>query len=288
MSIQLVRPNAPARCAIAAAALLLAACASKAPAPVLERSPSAARPSASAPAPTAAPAPVSRAPVDPRAPTYTVQRGDNLYRIALEHGQAWRDLATWNNLEDAGKIEVGQVLRVLPPEGVAQSAPVSGGTVATRPISTPAGTPTATPAPAPTVAAKAPESSAPSLEDDAIAFAWPVKGPVLEGFSEAKNKGIDIGGKAGEPVLAAADGKVVYAANGLRGYGNLVIIKHNNTFLTAYAHNQSLAVKENQAIKKGQKIAEMGNSDSERVKLHFEIRRLGKPVDPLRLLPDKP
>jgi lipoprotein NlpD len=280
-------------------ALGLSACATKAPAPVIERSPGAAsRPAVTAPAPAATPAPVSRTPVDPRAPTYTVQRGDNLYRIALEHGQAWRDLAAWNSLEDPGKIEVGQVLRVLPPEGVAQTAPVAAGSVTARPIGAPAGTPAGTPAatpaagapgtPAPTTVAKAPESAAPAPEDDGIAFVWPARGSVLEGFNEVKNKGIDISGKAGDPVVAAADGKVVYAANGLRGYGNLVIIKHNNTYLTAYAHNQALAVKENQVIKKGQKIAEMGNSDAERVKLHFEIRRLGKPVDPLRLLPDKP
>jgi lipoprotein NlpD len=106
----------------------------------------------------------------------------------------------------------------------------------------------------------------------------------LAGFDEAKNKGIDIGGKLGEPVLASADGKVVYAGSGLRGYGNLVILKHNNMYLTAYAHNQTLLVKEDQQVKRGQKIAEMGNSDSEQVKLHFEIRKLGKPVDPAKLL----
>jgi lipoprotein NlpD len=113
---------------------------------------------------------------------------------------------------------------------------------------------------------------------------WPVQGNVLAGFDDAKNKGIDIGGKLGEPVLASADGKVVYAGSGLRGYGNLVILKHNNTYLTAYAHNQTLLVKEDQQVKRGQKIAEMGNSDSEQVKLHFEIRKLGKPVDPAKLL----
>jgi lipoprotein NlpD len=107
----------------------------------------------------------------------------------------------------------------------------------------------------------------------------------LAGFDELKNKGVDIAGRAGDPVLAAADGRVVYAGSGLRGYGNLVILKHNNTFLTAYAHNQSLLVKEDQAVKQGQKIAEMGSSDADRVKLHFEIRRLGKPVDPARYLP---
>jgi lipoprotein NlpD len=106
-------------------------------------------------------------------------------------------------------------------------------------------------------------------------------------FDEAKNKGIDIAGKAGDPVLAAADGRVVYAGSGLRGYGNLIIIKHNNTYLTAYAHNRSLLVKEDQAVRQGQRIAEMGSTDSDQVKLHFEIRRQGKPVDPVRYLPPK-
>ena len=104
-------------------------------------------------------------------------------------------------------------------------------------------------------------------------------------FDESRSKGLGIAGKAGDPVLAAADGKVVYAGSGLRGYGNLVILKHNNTYLTAYAHNRTLLVKEDQSVQKGQKIAEMGNSDADRVKLHFEIRRQGKPVDPARYLP---
>jgi lipoprotein NlpD len=107
---------------------------------------------------------------------------------------------------------------------------------------------------------------------------------VLAGFDEARNKGYDIAGKAGDPVMAAADGRVVYAGAGLRGYGNLIILKHNNTYLTAYAHNQTLLVKEDQTVRKGQKIAEMGATDADRVKLHFEIRRQGKPVDPSRYL----
>jgi lipoprotein NlpD len=114
---------------------------------------------------------------------------------------------------------------------------------------------------------------------------WPANGVLLAGFDEAKNKGLDIGGKAGDPVMAAADGQVVYAGSGLRGYGNLIILKHNNTFLTAYAHNQALLVKEDQKVRKGQKIAEMGKSDADRVKLHFEVRRQGKPVDPAKFLP---
>jgi lipoprotein NlpD len=123
--------------------------------------------------------------------------------------------------------------------------------------------------------------------EEGLGFIWPASGPLLSGFDEAKNKGLDIGGKAGDAVVAAADGQVVYAGAGLRGYGNLLILKHNNVFLTAYAHNQTLLVKEDQKVKKGQKIAEIGSSDSANGvnKLHFEIRRQGKPVDPAKLLP---
>ncbi|MDO8371315.1 MAG: peptidoglycan DD-metalloendopeptidase family protein, partial [Polaromonas sp.] len=134
-------------------------------------------------------------------------------------------------------------------------------------------------------AASAP-ASASGGEDD-VAWIWPAQGPVLAGFDEAKNKGMDIAGKTGDPVMASADGRVVYAGAGLRGYGNLIILKHNNTFLTAYAHNQTLLVKEDQSVRKGQKIAEMGASDTDRVKLHFEIRKQGKPVDPAKFLPAK-
>ena len=121
--------------------------------------------------------------------------------------------------------------------------------------------------------------------DDEIAWIWPADGPLLAGFDEAKNKGLDLGGAAGSAVVASADGRVVYVGAGLRGYGNLIILKHNNTYLTAYAHNQTLLVKEDQNVRKGQKIAEMGNSDADRVKLHFELRRQGKPVDPAKYLP---
>jgi lipoprotein NlpD len=118
-----------------------------------------------------------------------------------------------------------------------------------------------------------------------LGFIWPSNGSLIGGFDEAKNKGIDFAGKAGDPVLASADGQVVYAGAGLRGYGNLIILKHNNTFLTAYAHNQKLLVKEDQKVRKGDKIAEMGSTDADRVKLHFEVRRQGKPVDPAKFLP---
>lgn len=216
---------------------------------------------------------------------YTVKPGDTLIRIGLETGQSWKDVARWSNLENANLIEIGQVLRVLPPTAVvAAAAPDSAGVV-TRPVSNSLPAPTAPSATKPVTApVVTPTPAAGSAEDD-VAFIWPSSGTLLAGFDEARNKGYDIGGKAGDPVLAAADGRVVYAGAGLRGYGNLIILKHNNTFLTAYAHNQSLLVKEDQAVRRGQKIAEMGNTDADRVKLHFEIRRQGKPVDPMRYLP---
>jgi lipoprotein NlpD len=220
---------------------------------------------------------------------YTVKPGDTLIRIGLETGQSWKDVARWNSLENANLIEIGQVLRVVPPTVTAAaaattSASESSGGVVTRPVSTTVVAPAAPSATKLVTPATAPAASA--GEDD-VNFIWPSSGTLLAGFDEARNKGYDIGGKAGDPVLAAAEGRVVYAGAGLRGYGNLIILKHNNTFLTAYAHNQSLLVKEDQAVRRGQKIAEMGSTDADRVKLHFEIRRQGKPVDPVRYLPSR-
>ena len=271
-------------------AMVLSGCANKnRPAPVEDRSPNAAR----APAKMVASADNAGKPG-----FYSVKSGDTLIRIGMDNGQSWRDIARWNNIENPNLIETGQVLRVTPPEetGVVVR-PVSSTNVVTSPA--PANTASA-PAPASNTASVRPPASAANPSnastptnnlantdsaEDTVSFQWPTRGNVLAGFDEVKNKGIDIAGKAGDPVLAAADGKVVYAGSGLRGYGNLVILKHNNTYLTAYAHNQSLLVKEDQAIKRGQKIAEMGNSDADQVKLHFEIRRQGKPVDPAKYLP---
>ncbi len=212
---------------------------------------------------------------------YMVKPGDTLTRIALDNGQPWKDVARWNNLDKPNQIEVGQVLRVVPPVVLAAAAPTSG--VVTRPVAS-SGTSSATISTAPNTVASKPQTEAASAEDQ-LDWSWPVNGPVLAGFDEVKNKGLDLGGAAGESVLAAADGKVVYVGAGLRGYGNLIILKHNNTYLTAYAHNQALLVKEDQSVRKGQKIAEMGSSDADRVKLHFEVRRQGKPVDPAKFLP---
>lgn len=239
---------------------------------------------------------------------YTVRPGDTLIRVGLETGQNARDIARWNNIDNPNALEVGQVLRVAPP-GVDASATATKGVNAARVEARPLD---ARPAPAAASAAPGaanpPTSSAPPLvvalpslptaaapaaaasardPDDDITWAWPSNGAVVGGFDEAKSKGLTISGKAGDPVFAAADGRVVYAGSGLRGYGNLVIVKHNNTYLTAYAHNQALLVKEDQVVRRGQKIAEMGSSDSDRVQLHFEIRRQGKPIDPMRLLPPR-
>jgi lipoprotein NlpD len=204
---------------------------------------------------------------------YTVKPGDTLIRIGMDNGQSWRDIIRWNKLDNPNLIETGQVLRVAPPAPEVAVARPATSSPATAPV--PA-------ASAPTAPAATP--AAPSAAEDAISFQWPARGNLISGFDESKNKGLDIGGKVGDPVLAAADGRVVYAGAGLRGYGNLIILKHNNTYLTAYAHNQTLLVKEDQVIKRGQKIAEMGNSDADQVKLHFEIRRQGKPVDPAKYL----
>jgi lipoprotein NlpD len=281
------------------ACAMLAACAAprRAPAPVEDRT--AARHPTGVAAETQHAGPLPGAENAGKPGYYTVRPGDTLLRIALESGQNWRDIARWNGLDNPNVIEVGQVLRVGPPTGTAVAVAPPASAPAAAPASAPAPAapaasaasaassaprPVASAAPSPAPAATPPVSTGP---DDDIAWGWPTVGAatVLAGFDEQKNKGLDIGGRAGDPVLAAADGRVVYAGAGLRGYGNLIILKHNNTYLTAYAHNQSLLVKEDQAVRKGQKIAEMGSTDTDRVKLHFEIRRQGKPVDPTRYLP---
>lgn len=217
---------------------------------------------------------------------YTVKPGDTLLRIGLDTGQNFRDIVRWNNLENPNLIEVGQVLRIVAPSTdntLVVTRPVISGSAVTTTAAAPLRPASAASAPViPPAAASSPQSAA--TEDD-IAWIWPAQGKLIAGFDDVKNKGFDIDGKAGDPIIASGDGRVVYAGAGLRGYGNLIILKHNNTFLTAYAHNQTLLVKEDQSVKKGQKIAEMGNSDADRVKLHFEIRRQGKPVDPARYLP---
>ena len=243
-----------------------------------------------------------------RAPTYTVKQGDTLMRIALDSGQSWRDLARWNNVDNPDHIEVGQVLRVIAPPAEA-SAPAASASAPTFKPAPAASAPAPAPSPGrtelkpidPKAASAGGSASAASVpltgvappapaardNDDDLVWNWPAAGPVIANFDEAKTKGLSISGKTGDPVYAAADGRVVYAGSGLRGYGNLVIVKHNANYLTAYAHNQTLLVKEDQIVKRGQKIAEMGSTDADRVQLHFEIRKQGKPIDPARLLPPR-
>lgn len=276
-------------------AVLVSACAKpRIPAPVEERNvanrqlPAMAR-AASAPP---EPAKTSGGENSGKPAFYTVKPGDTMIRIGLETGQNWKDLVKWNNLDKPNLIEVGQVLRVSPPatDAAVSTRPVVPGKIETRALDARAagaagGAASAPAASSPGAVALAPVGATAPGDTDDLSWQWPATGTLLSSFEEGKSKGLTIGGKAGDPVLAAAEGRVVYAGSGLRGYGNLVILKHNNTYLTAYAHNQRLVVKEDQNVRRGQKIAEMGSTDSDRVQLLFEIRKLGKPIDPAHLLP---
>jgi lipoprotein NlpD len=197
---------------------------------------------------------------------YRVKKGDTLGHIALDHGQVLRDITQWNIAANPSFnpniIEVGDLILIKPPAGTKSVKTAEKKTAAEK-------------ADAPVAESPKPEIVA----EPGIRLSWPAKGKVSAEFSET-NKGIDIAGKVGEPVLAASDGKVVYAGNSLRGYGNLVIVKHDNTYLTAYAHNSKLLVKEGDTVRKGQRIAEMGDTDTTSAKLHFELRVNGKPVNP--------
>ncbi len=249
---------------------------------------------------------------------YTVKKGDTLYRIALDFGQSYSELVTWNKLANPNDIKVDQVLRVAPPES---PSPRSNGGAQIGSIATPSGTEARTLSAPPsmtsgtktaprgekrpysdsnlaemqkpdgaTAAATPPskpvETAAAATDDEAVSWMWPADGKVVATFDDNK-KGIDIAGKSGQQVLAAGSGKVMYAGSGIRGYGNLVIVKHTSTLLSAYAHNKAIHVKEGQNVSKGQKIADMGDSDADAVKLHFEIRQQGKPVDPSKFLPNR-
>ncbi|GAA4034419.1 peptidoglycan DD-metalloendopeptidase family protein [Actimicrobium antarcticum] len=264
--------------------------------------------------------------VIPRAPDergfHTVKKGETINRIAQEYGQNSRDLVTWNNLTNPNDIRVDQVLRVLPPNGAAQTGAIAPGSgVDVRPLNGPAATTgpvvnksgprgdkrpyseaalaelqkpdsnSTTPSVAPAARADAPKSAdKPAdnvvMDEENVGFIWPTEGRTVGTFDGGK-KGIDIAGKLGQPVVAAGAGKVMYAGSGIRGYGNLVIVKHTNNLLSAYAHNKAIVVKEGQTVARGEKIAEMGNSDADSVKLHFEIRQQGKPVDPSKFLPNR-
>ena len=295
------------RVLLLAVAGLLAGCISQQPAPSVDRSgqPRAAASQLSGP------------------DYYTVKRGDTLFRIAMESGQDYRDIAGWNNIVNPATIKEGQILRVTPPVaaepvGAVVATPVAvGGGIETRSLDAAGPAPqegsfkrepkvgkepysdeayarlnrlelaVARPPEPPAELKPAPEpaAAAPVSGPEDVPWIWPSSGKIVAPFSDAGNKGLDIAGKAGDPVIAAGDGKVVYAGAGLRGYGELVIIKHNGAFLSAYAHNRKILVKEGQQVSRGQKIAEMGNTDADSVKLHFEIRKQGKPVDPAQYLP---
>ena len=204
---------------------------------------------------------------------YRVKKGDTLLRIALDHGQSYKDLVQWNNLSNPNQIEVGDLIMIKAPAGSKAAAkPVDKKPQVDSSKADTSKTDT-----------KADDNKPEMVAEPGIRLSWPAKGKVTQDFSES-NKGINIAGKLGEPVTAAADGKVVYAGNSLRGYGNLVIVKHDNTYLTAYAYNKNLLVKEGDAVKKGQKIAEMGDTDTNAVQLHFELRVNGKPVNPIPYL----
>jgi len=298
----LCRAQTVLRISLALALLQLAACTTPKPhrAPVEDRG---AVPVESAGPATPLPEARTPAPQEPVRPgSYVVKPGDTLVRIALDHGLSWRDLARWNSLDNPNLIESGQVLRVTAPsapspsgaEGIS-SRPVVATRVETKaldakPLDGKNAAPVVAPTPLPplaTASSPAPVLAPAPLVDGELQWAWPSLGQLVAAFDEQRNKGLGIAGRAGDAVLAAADGRVMYAGSGLRGYGNMVIIKHNETYLSAYAHNQAVLVKEDQVVRKGQRIAEMGSSDSDQVKLHFEIRRKGKPIDPSKLLPPR-
>jgi lipoprotein NlpD len=351
--MQMIRAIAFLRWALLGALMVLTACSTTRPAPVIERTPMAPLPAVLAEKPAESQA---SKPAEPAPKIHVVQKGETLISIALQHGLDYKELAAWNNIENANVISVGRELVVsspvlaaatggvvatplaiagapvatpLPLTGVPAppapigapvvpptetkpgtttgAAPASGlpsSTIKTEPravkvpysekalaeleaeaksAGTISGTPSASVPVAP-VAPVLPPTASSKGDDESIVWGWPAKGKLLGSYTEV-SKGIDIGGAQGAPVLAAAGGKVMYSGTGIRGYGKLVIIKHNGTYLSAYAHNHNIVVKEGQDVKKGEKIAEMGSTDADQVKLHFEIRKQGKPVDPAKLLP---
>jgi len=287
------------------ALLLLTGCAGTLKAPVIERTQSSAKPAVQTSKSTIAKKAASEKSADWRPDTYIVKKGDTLYAIGLEYGFDYKDIARWNEITAPSyTIKVGQALKLKAPAGT-ESSPVATAAVSV-PKPTPAPAPAATegtvvsaikteapPQPKPldepvSAAAEAKSDAAKpaekTVDDNAVEWGWPAVGKILTKFSDT-SKGLDISGSIGQPVLSAASGKVVYSGNGLRGYGKMVIIKHNTTYLSAYAHNSQIVVKEGQDVVKGQKIAEMGNSDTDSVMLHFEIRKLGQPIDPEKFLP---
>ncbi len=297
----------------AAMVLMMAACSSpKYRAPVEDR----ARVAGSAPAQPSEGKPVPGAENAGKPGFATVKPGDTLIKIAIDAGQNWRDIVRWNTLDNPDALQVGQVLRVTPPttDGAVAARPVAAARVEVKPLDvkpasaasaptttvsiTPPANNTAAGAGAPVVAGAAGVGTAAPVatvagakpvvigNDDAVPWGWPAVGSVVTSFGNGRSNGIAIVGQSGDPVNAAADGNVVYGGM-LRGYGNVIILKHNASYISAYANNRTLLVKEGQTVKKGQRIAEMGDSDADRVQMHFEIRKDGQAIDPRKLLPPR-
>jgi lipoprotein NlpD len=286
----------PAKGMVVVALLALATgCASRSkPAPVVDARAAKPGPAKALPSPGIAPKQAGD--------LYTVKAGDTLYSIALQHGVEPRELAQWNGLDDPTRLRVGQALRVKPavsgapamaaaPEPQRPAVEVGTarivGRVESRPLDTLPPLPPRAPAKPELARMEAPKaelqkSAAPSA---AAQFIWPVKGKVLAEFSEPRRKGIDIDGRPGDPIVAAAPGHVTYIGSGIPGMGKLVVIRHDNGFITVYAHNRQILVKEKQAVARGQQIAVLGSTDAERPKLHFQIRKGAAAVDPLLYLP---
>ncbi|WP_018912138.1 peptidoglycan DD-metalloendopeptidase family protein [Thiomonas sp. FB-6] len=285
------------------------------PAPVVSRT---ATPVASAAQPVPGASAASALASVPLPPGYyRVQRGDTLRSIARSNGQSWQQLAAMNQLSNPNVIEVGQVLRVSPSapplaaaSGAAVAAPAAAPSAPQVVALAPAGSAAQPPAraaaaasgarreaasaAAPAAARPAPAPSGPATPSAGahavaagLSWSWPAQGRIAQGYNGGTSKGLDIAGKAGEPVRAAAAGKVVYAGNELRGFGNLVIVKHNADYISVYAHNQKLLVHEGEEVRRGQTVALMGSTDAPRVELHFEVRLRGKPIDPTQVLPPR-
>jgi lipoprotein NlpD len=245
-------------------------------------------------------------PGDTRPEFHVVGKGDTLYSIALDNGLDYRELAQWNGISDPGVIRIGQQIRLRSP-GAAAAAPLrtapgvegrplgegaaaTGGTVKTQPKAVRA--PYSDQAYNQLAGAKPDASGKPDPRagagEDGVQWAWPVSGKVVNAFNGTTTKGIGIAGKLGQPVLASAPGRIIFSgtATGTLGrLGKLIVIKHNETFVSVYAYNRELLVKEGQSVTRGQRIAEMGAAEADQAKLHFEIRRFGTPVDPIKLLP---
>ncbi len=285
--------------------VILAGCAQRPVkhAPIVERGTEMKKPAPVAP--VAAPVVQIKKPLETQ--NYVVQKGDTMYSIAFMHGVDYRDLAEMNNIENPGAIQIGQQLRIpVPvPTKIAEPklpvahAPTPPGGMKTQPKVGKIPYSEKALAQAEAMQDDAQQEAAPVVpetphvppvkeadEEEGLEWGMPTNGRIITVYSEnANRKGVDIAGRRGQAIVASAAGKVVYSGSGLRGYGKLVIIKHNKTFLSAYAHNDQIMVKEGQNVTKGQQIAEMGETDSDQVKLHFEIRKFGKPVDPAQFLP---